>query len=166
MKIIYGGDSCVFQGASQLNDVVIKYRGNPYLSHNHLEIVELLSENQAQVNNIQSQSLLLHGNNQIHIGYLNPVDGDLKLFRYTGYFKILTAKSGGENLTIETQSIDFCQLINSKFDNMGKPEQYIGTYRNGIGMKKSPKIKIAKPISRKLKSAVKKPTAIRRTGGY
>ena len=138
MKIIYGKDSCILDGVN-VTDIVIHYRGNPYLSHNHLEIVEALNDNQARVKNKKSNSLILHGNNQIHIGFKEPFSGELQLFRYTGYFKILTAKVNGANITIETKNIDFCELINSKFDTMGKPEQYGGTYQNGKGVRRSSK---------------------------
>ena len=132
MKIIYGKDSCILQG-STIKSVVIKYRGNPYLSHKHLEIINILNNNQAQANNITSNSVILHGNNQIHIGYKTAVDGEIQLFRYTGYFKILSAKVNGDNVTIETKNIDFWNKIESKWDSLGKPEQYRGTYRNGKG---------------------------------
>ena len=154
MKIIYGKDSCVLQG-NNITDVVIHYRGNPYLSHKHLEIISVLNDNQAQVKNISSKSLLLHGNNQIHIGFIPSVDGELQLFRYTGHFKILSAKVNGANVTIETKNIDYCELIKSKFDSMGKPEQYKGTYRNGVGVKRASK-------GGKLTKVVKKTT----TRGY
>ena len=145
MKIIYGKDSCILQG-SNIVEVVIKYRGDPYLSHNHLEIIEALNDNQAYVKNINSSSLILHGNNQIHIGWKNAVDGEVQLFRYTGYFKILSAKVNGKNITIETKNIDFWNLIDSKWDSAGKPELYKGTYRNGIGVRKKKRMK---RISRK-----------------
>ena len=173
MKIIYGKSHCVLQGASQTKDIVIKYRGNPYLIHSHLEFISIINENQASVKNLNSQSVLLHGNKQIHIGYKIPQDGELELFRYTGYFKILTAKSGGENITIETDSIDLCQLINSKFDNMGKPEQYKNTYQTGRGLSTEPKIGIPKHLRKKMKfigkrmkSASRKSITTTRTGGY
>ena len=160
MKIIYGKDSCVLQG-NNITDVVIHYRGIPYLSLKHLEIISVLNDNQAQVKNISSKSLLLHGNNQIHIGFIPSVDGELQLFRYTGYFKILSAKVNGDNVTIETKNIDYCELINSKFDNMGKPEQYRGTYRNGVGVKR-----VSKGIRRASKSGKLTKVANTTTGGY
>ena len=172
MKIIYGKSHCVLQGASQIREIVIKYRGNPILAHEHVEFICLIDETKANVKNINSRSVLLHGNKQIHIGYRIPQDGELQLFRYSGYFKILTAKSGGENVIIETQSIDFCQLINSKFDNMGKPEQYRNTYQTGRGMKKEPKIKIPIAIRKKKKfigkrmQPVGRKSTTTRTGGY
>ena len=46
MKIIYGKDICILQG-NAISKVIIKYRGNPYLSHKHLEIVNVLNQNQA-----------------------------------------------------------------------------------------------------------------------
>ena len=54
-------------------------------------------------------------------------------------FKILSTKIDKKNIGIETQNIDYCELINSKFDTMGKPEQYGGTYQNGKGVKRSSK---------------------------
>ena len=146
MNIIYGKDSCILQG-SDITEVVIKYRGNPYLSHRHLEIINVLNEKQAQVNNINSNSIILHGNNQIHIGYKTAVGGEIQLFRYTGYFKILSARVNRDNVTIETKNIDFWNKINSKWDSPGKPEQYRGTYRNGKGAgSASKRVKLAKPI--------------------
>ena len=157
MKMIYGKDSCVLQG-TDINNVVIKYRGNPYLSHKHLEIVNILNENQAQVNNIKSNSLILHGNNQIHIGWKTAVDGDIQLFRYTGLFKITSAKVNDKNITVEATNVDYWNLINSKWDSAGKPELYKGTYRNGKGVRGRKGMKI---ISKK--SSAKSVT--RRSGG-
>ena len=160
MKIIYGKDSCILQGSS-VSEVVIKYKGNPYLSHNHLEIIDALNDNQAFVKNINSNSLILHGNNQIHIGWKTAIDGDIQLFRYTGYFKILSAKVNGENVTIETKNIDFWNKIDSKWDSAGKPELYKGTYRNGAGIKGK---KGMKRICRKSTTATRTITSGR--GGY
>ena len=171
MKIIYGKASCVLQG-SQITEVVIKYKGNPYLAHSHLEIISVLNKNQAQVKNINSNSLILHGNNQIHIGYKTAVDGELELFKYTGYFKIVSAKVNGDNVTIETKNIDFWNKIDSKWDNLGKPEQYRGAYRNGKGATRKPEIRIPKhlrgkikPNGKSLKTTIGKLTTTK-TGGY
>ena len=134
MKIIYGQDSCILQG-SLVTEVVITYQGNPYLSHNHLEIIDILNQNQARVKNGNSTSVIIHGNNQIHIGFKDAIDGELELFKYTGFFKILTAKINNESATIETKNIDFWEQVNSKWDNAGKPEKYRGTYKSGTGSK-------------------------------
>ena len=163
MKVIYGKGICIVQGGN-VSNVVIKYRGNPYLSHNHFEFIDIISETKARANNINSNSLVLHGNNQIHIGYKDVVDGEVQLFRYTGYFKILSAKINNESVTIETQNIDLCQLINSKFDNMGKPEQYKGTYTNGLGTKyKSNAIEKAFKRIKRLSKARKRTKAVKGT---
>ena len=36
-----------------------------------------------------------------------------------------------KNIPIEVFGVDFCELINSTFDSMGKPEQYRGSYKFG-----------------------------------
>ena len=139
MKIIYGKDSCILQGASMTTEVVITYLGSPFLSHNHLEIIDILNQNQAKVRNGRSTSVIIHGNNQIHIGYKDAIDGEHELFKYTGHFKILTAKVNNESVTIETKNIDYWEKINSKWDNAGKWESYKGTYKRGLGSKSTNK---------------------------
>ena len=138
MEIIYGKDSCILKG-SLITDVVIRYRGNPYLSHKHLEIMQVLNDNQARVKNRSAKSLLIHGNNQIHIGFIPSVGGEIQLFRYTGYFKIISAEVNGEIINIKTKNIDYCELIDSKVEDMGNPEQYTGTYQNGRGVRRTSK---------------------------
>ena len=149
MKIIYGKNICILEG-SQVSEIVIKYRGNPILSHKHLEITDILNENQVMVNNGGNlNSMLIHGNNQIHIGFKNPIDGDQELFKYSGYFKILTAKINNENVIVETQNIDYWNKVNSTWNSAGKPESYYGTYQRGKGAKN-----IDKNMKRLLKKAL------------
>ena len=130
MKIIYGKDSCILQGASMTTEVVITYLGSPFLSHKHLEIIDILNQNQAKVRNGRSTSVIIHGNNQIHIGFLNGLQ-DTELFKYSGQFRIISAKVNNRNIPIEVFGVDYPNLINSKPENMGKPENYKGNYKFG-----------------------------------
>lgn len=176
MKIIYGKNNCILQGASMINEIVITYKGSPFLIHKHLEIVDILNQNQARVKNGTSTgSMIIHGNNQIHIGYKDAINGEHELFKYTGYFKILSAKANNESITIETKNIDFWEKVNSKWEDAGKWESYKGTYQQGAGsnaadrnlkrmLKKALNIKKGEKVSSKRIKSIR--TTKGRTGGY
>ena len=165
--IKYGKGLCEITGAYQ--EVIIKYRGQLVLRHPHLEFVEDIGNNHARVRNWGSKSMLIRNHNQIHIGFVDQQIQDGVLFRYVGNFKILSAKIDGINATIELLGVDYWNLIKSKWDNLGKPEQYRGTYKHGKSSHKQPREGIKQ--SSKIKKQIKKQIKTRKTtkitkGGY
>ena len=131
MKLIYGKGECCINGINEeINSVVIRYSGCVILRLKHAELVNVLNNN-LHFRHLKSKSLLVRGNNQIHIGFLPPVIELEELFRYTGNFKILSAKVNDKNIAVELFGVDYWNLINSNWDNAGKPESYKGTYRFG-----------------------------------
>lgn len=132
MKLIYGNSHCTLHyGVEAIRSVVIKYRGSIVIKHEHMEFLRQRNKRNGLFKNFEQKSLLIHNNNQIRIGYVKEVIGEIELFRWIGNFKILSVKVNGKNVPIKVFGVDFCELIDSKFDSMGKPEQYRGTYRYG-----------------------------------
>ena len=159
MKLIYGNSYCTLHyGVENVKSVVIKYRGAISIKHNHMEFLHQINRRNGMFNNFNRKSLLIRNNNQIRIGYAKEVVGEIELFRWVGEFKILSVKVNNKNVPIEVTNVDYCELINSKFDNMGKPEQYKGTYRYG----RVPKRRRKKRMSSKRLS---KRTTTGRSGG-
>lgn len=125
--IEYGKGICTLQ--QKAKEVIIHYKGNPYISHNHLEITHFLS-NSLYVKNRNSKSLLIQGEGQIHIGSKTILKS--LLFKYSGRFEIVKAVVGGQDVQA-VADMDYCQLINTKFNEMGKPEQYVNGFKVGKG---------------------------------
>ena len=131
MKIKYGKGECFIDyKVEEISSIVIKYRGAVTLNHDFMTIDSILDDERALVKNINKNNMLVHGNNQIHIGFLNNPDLD-KLFDYRGDFRILSAKVNDRNIPVEVFGVDYPNLINSKPENMGKPENYKGNYKFG-----------------------------------
>ena len=131
MKIIYGKGSCEIDGSIEpIESIVIKYRGNIVIRHGFAELYNII-ENNLYFRNLKSKSLLVHGNNQIHIGFVNGRDNLKELFKYVGNFRIISAKVNDKNIPVEVFGVDYPNLINSKPENMGKPENYKGNYKFG-----------------------------------
>ena len=127
--ITYGKGSCEITGNYQ--GIVIKYRGRIVLKHEHFEFIEDLGNNNARVRNFGTKSMLIKNHNQIHIGFVKPQKGQKLLFRYVGEFRILSAKIDDKTAQITVQGIDYPNLIDSKPESMGKPEDYRGNYKYG-----------------------------------
>ena len=160
MKLIYGNSHCTLHyGVENVKSVVIKYRGSITIKHQHMEFLHQVNRRNGMFKNFSQKSLLIHNNNQIRIGYVKEVVGEIELFRWVGNFKILSVKVNNKNIPIEVFGVDYCELINSKFDNMGKPEQYRGTYRYGRVPKRRRKM-----TSKRL--STKTTTRRSRGGGY
>lgn len=135
MGLIYGRGECIVKySKDKLESVVIKYRGNPYLKHTHQEITHILNDFQARIRNPKSKSLLIHGYNQIHIGFIGEQESEFILFEYTGMFQILKASINEKEIGFEALGIDYPEFIRSKVENMGNPEQYKNDYTHGIGL--------------------------------
>ena len=148
MKLIYGKGNCNLDSIVEpINSIIIKYRGNIVLRHNFAELINVTDNNQ-YFRNLYTKSILIHGNNQIHIGFLEPLTEINKLFEYVGEFKIMSAKINNININFETKGVDFYELINSKWDNMGKPEIYKDSYQIGKVSKNRNKSRLSnqKPI--------------------
>ena len=95
--------------------------------------------------NLKSKSLLIHGNNQIHIGFVEAKNDLIELFKWVGEFRIISAKVNDKNVPVEVFGVDTWNMINSDWDYAGKPEIYKGTYRHG----RSPKKKASKGLNNK-----------------
>ena len=80
---------------------------------------------------MQSKSAFVDLNNDIAIFYNEPINIDSELFKYNGDFRIISAKVNDRNIPVEVFGIDYPNLINSKPENMGKPENYKGNYKFG-----------------------------------
>ena len=89
--------------------------------------------------------MLIHGDNQIHIGFLTPQIELNELFKYNGDFQIISAKVNEKNVAVEVFGIDYWNSINSDWDYAGKPEIYKGTYKYG----RSPKKQASKGLNNK-----------------
>lgn len=131
----YGAGICRIDNLDPIESVVIHYIGNPYLYHNHLEITHLF-ENSIYYRNRGSKSLLIHGNNQIHIGFNQNLENKMELFKYVGRFKIAKVYINNEIGKFSTENMGFCDEIESEFDNMGKPEWYSKGFQNKLGVRK------------------------------
>ena len=139
MKIIYGKGECSLEGFTEpIESIVIKYRGSIVLKHNFAELYNII-ENDFYFRNLKSKSLLIHGNNQIHIGFIDNPDLD-KLFDYRGEFRIISAKVNNKNVPVEVFGVDYWNLIDSEWDTAGKPENYKENYKFGrVPQKKTSK---------------------------
>lgn len=145
MKIKYGKGECFIEySAERISSIVIKYRGIVTLRHKFMTIDSILDNQRALLRGVNKNNMLVHGNNQIHIGFLNNPDLD-KLFDYQGEFRIISAKVNDKNVPVEVFGVDTWNMINSDWDYAGKPEIYKGTYRHG----RSPKKKASKRLNNK-----------------
>ena len=82
MKIKYGKGECFIDyKVEEISSIVIKYRGVVTLRHDFMTIDSILDSERALIKNVNKNNMLVHGNNQIHIGFLNNPDLD-KLFDY------------------------------------------------------------------------------------
>ena len=155
MKLKYGKGNCFLEySTDKLESVVIKYRGNPYLKHNYMNIAHFLGNDRILLKNSKARNLLIQGNNQIHIAFSDGAEKEFELFKYTGLFKILSAKVNNKNISITELNIDYWNKIDSTWDSAGKPEQYKNNYQFGKGMKnKKSKLskKLIKSRSKKIK---------------
>ena len=132
MKIKYGKGECFIEYTKEeISTIVIKYKGLISLRHNFMGVDSILDDERALLKNVNRNNLLIEGNNQIHIGFLNNPQNLNKLFDYNGEFKIQSAKVNDKNIPIELFGVDYYNLINSNWDNAGKPEKYNGTYTFG-----------------------------------
>ena len=132
MKLIYGKSYCTLHyGIENVKSVVIKYKGSISIKHQHMEFVQRINRRSGIFNNFNQKSILIHNYNQIRIGFAKEVVGEIELFRWVGDFKILSAKVNKKNIPVEVFGVDYCEMINSTFDSMGKPEQYRGSYKFG-----------------------------------
>lgn len=149
MKIIYGKGKIVLSGFIEpIESIVIKYRGSVIIKHSFAELYNIIN-NSFYFRNLKSKSLLIHGNNQIHIGFSNPESNLEELFTYIGEFRIISAKVNDRNIPIEVFGIDYWNLIDSKWDNAGKPENYKGNYKFGrVPRKKTSKGRNFKTLNR------------------
>jgi hypothetical protein len=144
--IKYGKGICIIKYSTDiLKSVVIKYRGNPRLKHNHLSLDAMLGGDSVLIKNYGSKNLLIQGNNQIHIGFINGAEEEFELFRYTGLFKILSVKVNDKNIKITEMNIDYWNKIDSTWNTAGKPEQYKYNYQFGRGLKNK-KSKLSKKL--------------------
>ena len=131
MKIKYGKGECFIDyRAEEISSIVIKYRGNVTLRHDFMTIDSILDNERALIKNVNRNNMLVHGNNQIHIGFLNNPDLD-KLFDYRGDFRIISAKVNDQNIPVEVFGVDYWNMIDSDWDSAGKPENYKGNYKFG-----------------------------------
>lgn len=145
MKIIYGKGQCSLSSTQDVKSIVIKYRGSVSVTHNHLHFGAFLDGDRVLFNNYGARSLLVHGNNQIHIGVMDGGEIKEELFTYIGEFRIISAKVNDKNVPVEVFGIDYWNSIDSDWDYAGKPEIYKGTYRYG----RSPKKKASKRLNNK-----------------
>ncbi len=97
--------------------------------------------------------------NTIYIKFKESPKGLNELLKYNGEMKILSAKINNKNIPIETEGIDYWNMINSNWENAGKPSQYYGTYFVG-------KIPKRKTISLRKKVASRGQKQPRSRGGY
>ena len=145
MKIVYGKGDCRLDGKIEpIESIVIKYRGNIVLKHNFAELYNVIN-NDFYFRNLKSKSLLIHGNNQIHIGFVEAKNDLTELFKWVGEFRIISAKVNDRNVPVEVFGVDTWNMINSDWEYAGKPEIYKGTYRHG----RSPKKKASKGLNNK-----------------
>ena len=132
MKIKYGKGECFIDyKIEEISSIVIRYRGVITIRHNFMGIDSILDNERAILNNVNRNNLLIEGNNQIHIGFLNNPKDLNKLFNYNGDFRIISAKVNDKNIPVEVFGIDYPNLIDSKPESMGKPENYRGNYKYG-----------------------------------
>ena len=131
MKIIYGKGICSLNNSIEpVESIVIRYRGKIVIQHQFAELYNII-DNNFYFRNLKSKSLLVHGNNQIHIGFAEGRNDLEELFKYVGEFRILSVKVNNKSITVEARGIDYYNLIDSTWDYAGKPEKYNGTYTIG-----------------------------------
>ena len=149
MKLIYGKGTCKLdRNIEPIESIVIRYKGIIVLNHKFAELINVIEDN-LYFKNLKTKSLLVHGNNQIHIGFINPQNDLNELFKYNGDFKIISAMVNNKNIPIEVFGVDYWNLINSTWDNAGKPEDYKGNYKVGkIPKKKSNKFKNTNKVTK------------------
>jgi len=130
MRIKYGKGDCFLYFNGLISHISIKYRGDISLKHRHREII-LINNGKVYFNNIKSKSSLYNNNNRIDIFFKKDIAPHDKLFNYNGDFRIISAKVNDKNIPIEVFGIDYPNLIDSKPESMGKPENYRGNYKYG-----------------------------------
>ena len=131
MNIIYGKGVCYINQPVNVKNISIKYRGLINTKHKHKEIIKS-ENNKLYIVNMQSKSVFVDLNNNIEILYNKPtINEDSELFKYIGEFRIISAKVNDRNIPVEVFGVDYPNLINSKPENMGKPENYKGNYKFG-----------------------------------
>ena len=163
MQLIYGNSYCTLKyGVENIRNVIIKYRGSITIRHHHMEFIKRVGKNGALFFNFGKKSLLINRNNSIKIGYNEEIIGEIELFRWIGEFRIISAKVNGKNIPVKVTNVDYWNLIDSKWDSAGKPEQYKGNYRFGRTPKRRSK-RIGKGISKRLST---KTTTGGGGGGY
>ena len=163
MKLIYGNSYCTLkENVENIQNVVIKYRGRITIKHHHMEFIKRIDKTRGFFFNFGKKSLLINRNNTIKIGYNEEIVGDIELFRWIGEFRIISAKVNGKNIPVTVTNVDYWNLIDSKWDSAGKPEQYKGTYRFGKMPKRRSK-RIRKGISKRL---LTKTASSSSRGGY
>jgi len=130
MRIIYGNSICKLEGLNvSVGIIEISYRGNITIKHKHREVIQRISKNLIRVKNKNKTSILTRTNNKIRIEYQNKVD--VELFKWIGDFRIISAKVNDKSIPVEVFGIDYPNLIDSKPESMGKPENYRGNYKYG-----------------------------------
>ena len=130
MNIIYGKGTCYINSPVNVRYVSIKYRGLINTKHKHKEVIKS-ENNKLYIVNMQSKSIFSNLNNNIGILYKPTINEDSELFKYIGEFRIISAKVNDRNIPVEVFGVDYPNLINSKPENMGKPENYKGNYKFG-----------------------------------
>ena len=130
MNIIYGKGTCYINSPVNVRYISIKYRGLINTKHKHKEIIKS-ENNKLYIVNMQSKSIFSNLNNNIGILYKPTINEDSELFKYIGEFRIISAKVNDRNIPVEVFGVDYPNLINSKPENMGKPENYKGNYKFG-----------------------------------
>lgn len=78
--------------------------------------------------NKNSKTRLFHLANTIYIKFKESPKGLNELLKYNGEMKILSAKINNKNIPIETEGIDYWEMIDSNWESAGKPSQYYGGY--------------------------------------
>ena len=158
MKIIYGKGECLIDYSQNYKHISIKYRGEVALKHLHREIIKI-SGKKIYITNKGKTSFLYHIGNKIDIVFMKDPVNITKLFEYNGTFRITNAKIDDKNISVETKNIDYWNLINSKWDSAGKPEQYKGQYFVG----NIPKRRIV--FKKRARGRLPTKTTTRRSGG-
>ena len=130
MNIIYGKGTCYINSPVNVRYISIKYRGLINTKHKHKEVIKS-ENNKLYIVNMQSKSIFSNLNNNIGILYKPTINEDSELFKYIGEFRIISAKVNDRNIPVEVFGVDYPNLINSKPENMGKPENYKGNYKFG-----------------------------------
>ena len=130
MKIIYGNSICELKSFDEpIKSVEINYRGNILIKHKHREVIQIINNNLMRIKNKNKTSTLLREKNKIKIEYQNEIN--VELFKWVGEFRIISAKVNDKNIPIEVFGVDYPNLIDSKPESMGKPENYRGNYKYG-----------------------------------